>query len=189
MQAEREAFLESGDARLGELHYCLVPLTQTPSGRASGLDRLKTQAEAMRIGLSAGIYTVAGVVRWADTIIETRNAPDPAIIAVSLKGNDPASEVANCLFDVPGNGEYMEALRYVLRDLRRRLDHDPSSAEHIAQCLYQLASTTLWPEDEFGPEAYYLDDTFELLRTGTYRGAHHDAVRDLRDYLLKTGGT
>ena len=179
MQAEREAFRASPDARLGELFYCLAPLARPASGASTG---------RMKIGLSVGVYTVADVIRWADTIIETRNAPHPAIIAVSLAVNEASQDVSNRLFDVPGEIDHTEALRYVLRDLRHKLDEDPSSAESIARRLYQFASSTFWPEDELGSEAYHLDDAFELLRSGTYRGSYDDAVRDLRDYLHKTGG-
>ena len=190
MEAQREEFSTSPDARLGELLYCLVTLARPSnqrSGRKTIADRIKTEADALRIGLSTGIYTVADVIRWADRLIETRNAPHPAIFALSLAVNEPSANVVSRLFDVPGEAEHTEVLRFLLRDLHRRLDDDPSSAEWIAQSLYRLASSTDWPEDELGAEALYLDDAFELLRTSIYRGSHDDAVSDLREYLRKNG--
>jgi hypothetical protein len=149
------------------------------------IDTQKAEAEGLRIALTTGVVGTDKVILWADQIIEREAKPDVAIIEVALAAARPIDEIARLLEQVPGETDRVFALRTVMRDLLGALEADPSSAELVAQKLYRLAATGEWPEQEFGVEAFWLDDTFDLVRTGTYRGKHEDAVKDLRDFLSR----
>ena len=145
----------------------------------------KAEAEGLRIALMAGLVRPAEVVEWADRIIEREDNPDAAVIEVALAAHRSINEIAGLLEEIPGEADRTMALRTLLRGLLIALEGNPLSAEPIAQKLYRLARTGEWPEEEFGSEAFWLDDTFELIREGTYRGSFEDAVKDLRDYLRR----
>ncbi|HEX6367532.1 MAG TPA: hypothetical protein VF006_01290 [Longimicrobium sp.] len=142
----------------------------------------KEDAEALRCGLLAGYVTVRETVAWADAVIAREPAPDPAIIEVALAGRQPPADVVALLRDVPGDADPIRVRRRLLARMLQVLDGDPTHAERIARWLYQLAVHGELPEEAFGWQAYGLDDTFELARTGVY-GSHAAAVTELREYL------
>jgi hypothetical protein len=69
-----------------------------------------------------------------------------------------------------------------MADLRTALAAEPARGLEIAQWLYQLATSGELPEDQFGQEAYSLEDWFYLASSGTY-GTSADALRHLDAYL------
>jgi hypothetical protein len=143
----------------------------------------KIQAEALRLGLVVGLYTVEDAIAWADTVITEEPAPHASVIDVALASKRSLSVVISLLAQIPGEPHNVLALRSLLACLLNRLKANSDNAETIARDLYHLARTAPWPEEEFGGEAFWLDHTFELLREGLYRGTYADAVADLTSYL------
>lgn len=148
-------------------------------------DERKAEAEALRVGLLAGINAIDDAIRWADSVIESEMKPHPTIIEVALAGSQPINRVLYLLEQVPGEADRSDALKVQMRMMLSRLEGDPTSAEAVAQHLYRLAATGDWPSASFGDEAYWLDDTFDLVRQGIYRGTYADAVNELRGYLRR----
>ena len=142
----------------------------------------KEEAEFLRWGLLAGYVTVREVVAWADAVISQEPAPDPSIIEIALAGRRPPADVVALLRDVPGDADPIPVRRRLLARMRQALDSDPTQGERIARWLYQLAAHGELPEEAFGWQAFGLDDTFELARTGGY-GSYAAAVTELREYL------
>jgi len=142
----------------------------------------KAEAETLRCGLLAGCATVAEAVAWADAVLAAADAPDIAIIEVSLAGRRAPAEVAGLLDAVPGQADGIEVRRRLMSRMLRLLDEEPSRGDEIARWLYGLASSGELPDEVFGWEPYGLDDTFDLVRNRVY-GAHADAVAQLRAYL------
>jgi hypothetical protein len=144
---------------------------------------LKAVAEGYRLGLMAGIDTVDAVVEWADSVIESEARPHSSIIEVALARDQPANRMIGLLEQIPGDVDDSEVLRAQMRRLLSCLEADPHSAEDVARRLYRLATAGPWPSEVFGDEAYWLEDTFEFVRQGHYRGTYDDAVNDLRAYF------
>lgn len=151
-------------------------MTPPPSQR-------KEEAEALRLGLVAGIASVADAVAWADEVIMADPRPDSAILDVSLAAKQPAFEVAKLLGAVRGPVDLERAARLLLGRMLRLLDEEPRRGGELAVSLYRLATNGALPDDRFGIEPYFLDDEFDLVRQGIY-DSDAAAREQLRRYLL-----
>ena len=146
----------------------------------------KEEAEALRLGVIAGLVTVADAVAWADDVIMADARPDAAILDVSLAGKKPVFEVAKLLGEVRGPLDSERASRRLLGRMLRLLDDDPRRGNELAVALYRLARNGALPDDRFGMEPYRLDDEFELERQGMYDlDLRLSAIDALRRYLLQ----
>jgi hypothetical protein len=146
------------------------------------LQRQKTDAEALRLGLIAGYVTVGEVVAWADDVIVADPAPDHSVIEVALAAKRLPADVIRLLGEVLGEVDVRAARRALLGRMLAILTVDPSQGERIAAWLYSLSRHGELPEDEFGCEPRSLDDDFELARAQVY-GTIESATERLRDYL------
>ena len=144
----------------------------------------KEQAEVLRHGLMAGTLTVADVIAWADSVIETDPQPDIAVIEVATSARRQAADVSSLLRNVAGECDPVVVLRRSMSDLRLALATNPSRGPQIARWLYQLATNGELPESEFGIDAYMLEDWFALASSGTF-GTHEGAVKELDAYLAQ----
>ena len=146
-------------------------------------DRIKTEAEALRLGLVSELAAPLDVIRWADRTIADEPTPHISLIDLALAVDEGAERLVLRLADVPGDGSLDTAIRLLLKALLLRLEcgADPRA---VAEYLYRLSRTTTWPEEQFGTEPYWLDDLFqpETAFGGIY---YLDALAALRDYLTK----
>jgi hypothetical protein len=142
----------------------------------------KEEAEILRHGLLADVRTVADAVAWADGIIAADPKPDIAVMEVASSARRHTAEVVTLLRDVPGECNPVAVIRHAMVDLRTALAAEPARGLGIARWLYQLATSGELPEEDFGQEAYSLEDWFYLASSGTY-GTSADALRNLDAYL------
>ena len=144
-------------------------------------DRIKTEAEALRLALLSGLALPRDIVRWADRIIAEEPTPHIAVIDLALAVNEGADRLVLRLSDIPGEGSHDGAIRLLLKVLLQRLDRD-TDPRTVAESLYRLSRTTAWPEEQFGTEPYWLDD---LCQPETAFGGVYDreALTALREYL------
>lgn len=146
-------------------------------------DRIKTEAEALRLALLSELASPQDVIRWADRTIAEEPTPHISIIDLALALGEGAERLMLRLSDVPGDGSLDAAIRLLLKVLLQRFDGgaDPRT---VAEYLYRLSRTTPWPEEQFGIAPYWLDDLFhpETAFGGIY---YRDALAALREYLMK----
>jgi hypothetical protein len=146
-------------------------------------DRIKTEAEALRLAVLCGLASPQDIIRWADRTIADEPSPLISIIDLALAVNEGADRLVVRLSDIPGEGSHDGAIRLLLKVLLERLDRE-TDPRTIAEYLYRLSRTAAWPEEKFGTEPYWLDDLFqpETAFGGTY---YREAMAALREYLTK----
>jgi hypothetical protein len=146
------------------------------------MPKQKEEAEVLRHGLLAGVRTVADAVAWADSMVAADPKPDIAVIEVASSARRSTADVVALLRDVPGECDSVAAIRRAMADLRTALASEPARGLEIARWLYQLGTSGELPEEQFGQEAYSLEDWFYLASRGMY-GTSADALRNLDAYL------
>lgn len=146
----------------------------------------RAAADLLRLAVASGYRPVADAVAWADAIVAADPAPPVEIIEVALGGQLDRSAMAELLDAVPGETNLVEVARQVLGQLRAELGRDRFAPAAIAKLLYDMASLGYLPEEHFGPEPRFLDDSFELAARGAY-GTYEDATARLERYLTAHG--
>lgn len=142
---------------------------------------IKETAELLRLKLLLGLVTVPEVIQWADEVITAEDAPDWELIEVSLAREIQITEMMKLLTEIRGDCVRVQVYRRLFKTWLTNLSEDPAQGALIARQLYMMTSEL--PENEFGSEAFSLDDSFDLVEFGY--GTHAEAVQRLRDYLEK----
>ena len=140
---------------------------------------LRTEAEALRLALHAGIVSIPEIIVWADTVIAAEDKPDIIIIELALAAAETRERVSPRLAQFAGDVEALSAIRIVLRLLAHRLQSSPEKAQQIARQLYAFATSVEWLSDVLGTEPFWLDDLFDP----TSNANDDEAVKSLREYL------
>ena len=121
------------------------------------------------------------VSRQADEVIAAEPKPDIAVIEVACSGRRQKADVVALLRSVPGEWDPIAVVRRIMADMRGALAADPARGPEIARCLYRLAMGGDLPEEQFGHEAYVLEDCFDLASSGI--GTPAEAIHRLDEYL------
>ncbi len=146
-------------------------------------DALKADAEVLREGMALGFLDKKRAISWADRLIgksEVGELPEE-IYALSLGGSRPEHELLAYLTQLGGYADPILVTRRLLGVLDERYHQIPSSGAQVARGVYVLAREGLLPEEEFGSEAWHLDDFF--TDAGIFEQGAGD--RELRAYLTR----
>jgi len=142
----------------------------------------KHEAERVRIGVVAGWLPVQAAVDWADRVIAEDAQPEPAVLDVSLAGRLSRSEVAALLGLVHGSADPIAVRKEALADLLAWVGDDVERGAQAARHLYEMATSGVLPEAEFGWEPYALDDDYDLAQKGML-GTVEESLKEVREYL------
>ncbi len=100
---------------------------------------MKEQAEVCRIGLIAGLLSQRYVTAWADSIIESADTPDSAIIDLSLMGSADIAALVSALFDIGGEADPDKVANAVLGLCADRRALGSLTADETVSALEALA--------------------------------------------------
>jgi hypothetical protein len=109
----------------------------------------RQEAEVQRILLQAEVASVPDVIKWADDLIAAMDAPDDALIDLSLSGERNQKEIERQLWDLATGCDRVAAVRTAIPKLIEALDADRSHTSTIAFALHDLAIQCSWefPDD------------------------------------------
>ena len=98
----------------------------------------KPEAEALRIGMLAGLFARADAVRWADRLIDELDKPCSELIDLSTSEGLDRSSFAALLASIPGEADPALTRRILLGRARRKLAQGGELAA-VLPSLAQLA--------------------------------------------------
>jgi len=123
----------------------------------------KPEAEALRIGMLAGLFTRAEAVAWADDLIGELDKPCNELIDLSTSDGLDGSSFAALLASIPGEADATLTRRILLGRARQKL----AQGVDVSASLAQLADlVTLTDEEKKG----LAEDAAKLLATYTLEG-------------------
>ncbi|MGC4120567.1 MAG: hypothetical protein QM765_39510 [Myxococcales bacterium] len=123
----------------------------------------KPEAEALRIGMLAGLFTRADAVAWADDLIGELDKPCNELIDLSTSDGLDGSSFAALLTSIPGQADAEATKRILLGRARQKL----SQGQDVSACLAQLADlVTLSDAEKSGLKA----DAAKFLAAYTLEG-------------------
>lgn len=146
----------------------------------SALDRT---AALIRIGLTYGFVSVPEAIAWADAQIAAHDHPHPALVEISMGAGRSATDLANELHPLAGEGDEGEAVTGMLALMHRALSRDPGLVRRFASVLYNLAMAGVEPD---GGDAegwmMYFDDALDLAQSGI-SGTEDGVLREMLAFL------
>jgi hypothetical protein len=147
------------------------------------MSTLKSDAEALRLGLIAGTTSIGEVVAWADSVIlSDRSGEAPTVLDLSVSSRRPVADVVSLLSAVPGAADPRDVGRRLAIQLRTALVNQELSIIAVARAMYRLMLDGYSPDADFESMAYVADDGVDLALEGTY-GTLDDVRRDVRAFL------
>ena len=133
------------------------------------MDGMKNDAEALRLGLLAGMVDRSEIVAWADERVATdRAAEAPALLDLSLGAEKSVADLVSLLGALPGASDTGNVGRRLARQIYRALRDRRVGIEHAARAMYRVMREGYAPDREFETMAYVADDGVDLARSGTY---------------------
>jgi len=107
----------------------------------------KPEAEALRIGMLAGLFTRADAVAWADTLIGELDKPCSELIDLSCADGLDGSSFAALLGNMPGEADAALTQRILLGRVRQKLAQTGDLGA-VVPCLAQLADLVKFSDEE-----------------------------------------
>lgn len=104
----------------------------------------KPEAEALRIGMLAGLFTRADAVAWADNLIAELDKPCGELIDLSTSEGMDGSSFTALLTSIPGAPDAALTKRILLGRARQKL----SQGADVSACLAQLADLVAFSDEE-----------------------------------------
>jgi len=108
---------------------------------------VKPEADALRIGMLAGVFTRADAVAWADLLIGELDKPCGELIDLSTSEGMDGSSFAAALTAIPGEADLELTKRILLARLGAKLAKGADLAS-VRPSLTQLAELVPLTEDE-----------------------------------------
>jgi hypothetical protein len=108
---------------------------------------LRPEADALRIGMLAGIFTRGDVVTWADLAIAELDKPCGELIDLSTSEGLDGSSFAALLGSIPGEADLGLTKRILLARLGEKLAKGADLAS-LAPSLAQLAELVPFTDEE-----------------------------------------
>jgi hypothetical protein len=145
----------------------------------------KDVADAYRLGVLYGIIDPRRAVAWADRIVATQDAADPAVIEVAGAWRASAGDLASLLGRVPGDADPGTVFRLVLVLVDEALSADPGRIEAMARAVSLLSTCELPMGHPLASPFIGLDDGLHLAQAGllgTVEDARRDVLRTVRTH-------
>lgn len=106
----------------------------------------KVEAEALRIGMLAGIFTRADAVAWADALVGELDKPSSELIDLSCSDGTDGSSFAALLSAIPGQPDPELTKKLLFAKLAKKLA--ASDVASIGPCVSQLADLAPFNAEE-----------------------------------------
>jgi hypothetical protein len=132
------------------------------------MNKLKTDAEVLKVGFIVGVYEVADVIKWADKEIERLDKPPLALIDLAMMSKAHRDEIKNQLAILSNDSDPLTAIREVLGKLYFTLLDNPTFAPKPAKGLYNLAEKFDFKLPEDIQSMSDFDYSFDLVRGDDY---------------------
>ncbi|HEY3450866.1 MAG TPA: hypothetical protein VGK67_31200 [Myxococcales bacterium] len=123
----------------------------------------KPEAEALRIGMLAGLFTRADAVAWADNLIGELDKPCNELIDLSTSDGLDGSSFAALLSSIPGAADAALTKRILFGRARQKL----SQGGDVSACLAQLGDLVAFSDEE---KKGIKDDTAKFLAAYELKG-------------------
>jgi hypothetical protein len=137
----------------------------------------KLEAARLRVALDLGLVTVADVVAWSDSLIESSEHPDPAFLELSSMWKADPLDVWRALEAISEDLHTLQVLPWVLGLAHARLLAQPTYGKELAARLNSLSADL--PEDF--EDITWLAQAFQDAEDGYIA----ESVEDVREMLLK----
>jgi hypothetical protein len=140
---------------------------------------LRTEAESLAIALELSLLRVADAVRWADHQIELSDIPPSSLCDVAMASSKFPQDVAHMLRSVPGDCDYIGAVRLTLGYAQRALKESTSDPPDVARALFDMAMAGDLPDGNLKYHAFGYWDAIDLARDGAIEQSEAEIVADM----------
>ena len=106
----------------------------------------RVDADALRIGMLAGIFTRADAVTWADLMVAELDKPCGALIDLSMSEGMDGSSFSALLSAIPGEEDAALTKKVLLAKVRTKLAS--GEVADIVPCVAQLEDLVAFSDEE-----------------------------------------
>ncbi|MBI5544123.1 MAG: hypothetical protein HY901_09560 [Deltaproteobacteria bacterium] len=108
----------------------------------------KPEADAIRIGLLAGLFSKQDAINWADLVIADTDKPCSEVLDLSMGDSLDGSAIASLLSAVPGQADLAFTKQLLLSRVRARLGKGKDQLASAVGALNQLTSLLSFTDAE-----------------------------------------
>jgi hypothetical protein len=146
---------------------------------------VKSDADALRLGLIVGLIDRQHVVAWADQLIRSdRVAEAPVVLDLAVATHHSVADVVSLLHQVPGDVDRATVGRRLATQLRGALACGTLDVVGVARAMYRVLHEGYAPDHEFESMAYWADDGVDLALQGVY-GSLDQVRAELEGFLAR----
>src|SRR5262245_21168144 len=147
----------------------------------------KTEAEALKLAVSAGVVPISEAIAWADAQISATVVPPIALIDVSLSAPAGIGGVVAALGRIPGEVNPTAISLRAFTFMGTALERDPGLLRNVVVALERMAIENIAPTDTARNDMFGFDDQLTLAEQQIF-GTPESVLADVKTFLWAYGG-